>query len=325
MDISTGNLSALVTAADLRLQSVWDKTVNFMDRFGTTIPCPSTTMLMPWLQVFPQLREWFGDRKFNDYVANNLSYTPALWELSMEISRSELEDDMFGIWLSMGPERISREVKLQPDKLVSELLESNSPTFDGTNFFSATHPVDFSNPSSPTTNSNVLLNSALSSDNVQALRSQMIKLQGPDLIPLNFVPNVLMVPPELELTAKQIANSVFYPTNTGAGGGGTAVGPVSNVMQGQYEVCVNPYLTSSSRWYLLCTSTGVSPLAWIERVPPQISYQVNPEDFMVFNRDKFAVGVRRRGIAGLTLYYLAGVGTSESSLPSIVPQSQKAT
>jgi phage major head subunit gpT-like protein len=153
----------------------------------------------------------------------------------------------------------------------------------------------------------------------------MIKLQGPDLIPLNFVPNVLMVPPELELTAKQIANSVFYPTNTGAGGGGTAVGPVSNVMQGQYEVCVNPYLTSSSRWYLLCTSTGVSPLAWIERVPPQISYQVNPEDFMVFNRDKFAVGVRRRGIAGLTLYYLAGVGTSESSLPSIVPQSQKAT
>jgi phage major head subunit gpT-like protein len=326
MEISTGNLSALVTASDLRLQSVWDKTVNFMDKVGTTIPCPSTTMLMPWLQIFPQLREWFGDRKFNNYVANNLAFTPLLWELSMEISRSELEDDMHGIWLSMGPERISREVKLQPDKLVSELLESNPATFDGVDFFSASHPVDFSNPNSPTTNSNVLLNSALSADNVQALRAQMTLLQGPDGIPLNFVPNVIMVPPALEGLAKQIANAEFYPTglNYSSPGvtPGVAAGPVSNVYKGLYEVVVNPYLTSTTRWYLLCTSTGVSPLAWIERVPPQISYQVNPEDFMVFNRDKFAIGVRRRGVAGLTLYYLAGLGTADSSIPAITPASQ---
>lgn len=329
MDITTGNLSALVTAADMRLQNVWDQHFSFMDKIGSTIPCPTTTMLMPWLQIFPQLREWYGDRKFNNYVANNLSFTPKLWELSMEISRSELEDDLHGIWLSMTPERITREVKLQPDKLVSELLEQNPTTFDGVSFFSASHPEDFSNAASPTDNSNVLLSSALNADNVQALRAQLINLKGPDGIPLNFVPDTIMVPPALELLARQIAFSAFYPTTLGSNapgvGSGSAAGPVSNVMQGLYNVVVNPYLTSSTRWYLLCTSTGVSPLLWIERVAPQIAYQVNPEDYMVFQRDKFAIGVRRRGVAGLGLYYLAGVGTSDSSLPSITPASQKNT
>ena len=314
MDITTGNLSALVTAADMRLQAVWDKAPSFMEKIGSVIPCPSTTMLMPWLQIFPQLREWHGDRKFNNYVANNLSFTPKLYELSMEISRSELEDDMHGLWLSMAPERITREVKLQPDKLVSALLESNPSTFDGVAFFSASHPVDFSDAASPTTNSNVKLSAALSADNVQALRAQLINLKGADGLPLGNIPNVIMVPPQLELTARQIAFSSFYPTASGAGGGGSAVGPVSNVMQGLYDVVVNPYLTDASKWYLVCTNGGVSPLLWIERSAPQISYQVNPEDFMVFNRDKFAIGVRRRGVPGLGLYYFMGVGTSASSL-----------
>lgn len=317
MDITTGNLSALVTAADMRLQNVWDKAPSFMDKVGSVIPCPSTTMLMPWLQIFPQLREWFGDRKFNNYIANNLSFTPKLWELSMEISRSELEDDMHNIWLSLAPERITREVKLQPDKLVSVLIEQNPTTFDGVAFFGS-HPVDFSQAGSPTTNSNVLLNSALTADAVQALRAQMINLQGPDGIPLNFVPDTIMVPPALELLARQIANAAFYPTSLGSAAPGqspvAAAGPVSNVMQGFYNVVVNPYLTSASKWYLICGSAGVSPLLWIERVAPQITYQVDPNDFMVFNRDVFAIGVRRRGVAGLGLYYLMGVGTSGSSL-----------
>ena len=313
MDITTGNLSSLVTAADLRLQSVWDKHYSFMDKIGSTIPCVSTTLLMPWLQIFPQLREWFGDRKFNDYIANNLSFTPKLWELSVEISRSELEDDMHGIWLSMAPERIVRQIKLQPDVLISQQLELNPNTFDGVAFFGS-HPVDFSKAGSPTTNVNFLLNAALSADNVQTLRAQMINLQGPDGVALNFVPDTIIVPPALELTARQIAFASFYPTASGAGGGGSAVGPVSNVMQGLYNVIVNPYLTNANQWYLVCTSTGISPLLWIERIAPQISYQVNPDDFMVFNRDRFAMGARRRGVAGLGLYYLCGAGTSAGSL-----------
>ncbi len=316
--LSTADLSAAVTDFQLQFQSVWDNTPTFMDKCGSVLPMSSTLLKMPWQQVLPQMRPWLGNRKVNQMVANSITYEAQLFELTSAISRSDAEDDKIGLWLAVEPERMARQIKRQPEILITQQLEFNPLTFDGVNFFDGYHPVDASVPGSPTTNSNVLVGAALTADNVNKLQAQLMTLQGPDGTPTNFFASTLMVHPSQALIARQIANSGFYPTNNSAGtGGSSAVGPVSNQMQGFVEVVLNPYITQQERWYLFCTNVGVSPLIWFNRTSPEIEYRVSPSDWNVFDQDNYLIGARRRGVAGLGLYYQAGCGTTAGSLTSI--------
>lgn len=319
--LSTGDLSAAVTDFAMQYQDVWNNTPTWVDKCGTVLPVSSSIIKMPWQQVLPQMRPWLGNRKVNQMVANTLTYEPQLFELTSGISRSDAEDDKIGLWMAVEPARMAREIKRQPEILLSQELEANPLTFDGANFFSASHPIDSSNPLSPTTNSNVLLNlsgpfGGLTADNVNALQAQLMTLKGPDGTPVNFFASTLMVHPSAALVAREIAYGKFFPVARQSAGG-LAQGPVSNEMQGMVEVVVNPYLTDPNRWYLFCTNAGISPLLWFERVAPEIEYRVSPMDHNVFDQDTYLVGARRRGVAGLGLYYMAGVGSSESSIEPI--------
>ena len=241
MELSTANIGALITAIDMRLQDVWDKFPSIMDRVGSTLQCNSTTLVVPWLQEFPQLRRFVGDRKYQNFIANAFTFTPEIWELTAELDRSAIEDDQWGVWLNMAPSRIALACKKQPDKLISELIEQQAKTFDGVSFFSSAHPVDFSDAASAT-QSNQLVNAAISANNIQVLRAQMMNLKTPDGLPSGFVPDTIMVPPALELIAMQVAHGSFYPDLTGGVGG---VGSTDNVMKGLYNV--GPAVTLTAR------------------------------------------------------------------------------
>jgi serine/threonine protein kinase len=56
---------------------------------------------------------------------------------------------------------------------------------------------------------------------------------------------VLLVPPELELTAAELMTSNFLIS------GNTTAAPSANVLQGRYRVVVSNYLTSATTWWLL--------------------------------------------------------------------------
>ena len=319
----TGDLTAAAVEFGMEYQGVFDNTASWIDKYASVLPMNNTIMKMPWQQVLPQMSPWLGNRKVSQMVANVITYEAKLTQLTTSISRSDAEDDQLGLWLAVQPQLMARQIKRQPEVELSQEIEFNPTTFDGTPFFGQNHPVDKSNPLSPTTNSNVLLNlsgpnAGLTADNVQALQAQLMLLQGPDGTPVNFFASTLMVHPSLALIARQIANGGFYPTNNSAGTGGTAaVGPVSNQMQGFVEVVSNPYLTDANRWYLICNSAGLSPLLWFERTAPEIEYRVSPSDWNVFDQDTYLIGARRRATAGLGLYYQMGCGTTESSVASI--------
>lgn len=320
--LSTGDISAAVTSFGMQFQDVWDNTFSWVDKCATILPMASSTIKMPWQQVLPQMRAWLGNRKVEQMVANEITYTAQTFELTTGLSRDDAEDDLIGLWLAVTPARLAREIKRQPEVMLSQLLESNPNTFDGVSFFSASHPIDSSKPGSPTTNSNIRLGTTdgyLTADNVNALQAQIMELQGPDGTPVNFFASTLMVRPTDALLARNIAYGKFFPTalNSSASGSNVvAQGPVSNEMQGFVEVVVNPYLTQN-RWYLFCTDAGISPLLWFERVAPEIEYRVAPSDWNVFDQNTYLVGARRRAVPGLGLYYMAGVATPEASLPSI--------
>jgi hypothetical protein len=85
---------------------------------------------------------------------------------------------------------------------------------------------------------------ALSLTSLKAAATAYRKLTDPDGNPLGIAPRVLLVPPELELTAAEMmSSSLLISGNTTAQGN-------ANVLAGRYRVVSSAYLSSASTWWL---------------------------------------------------------------------------
>jgi hypothetical protein len=85
-----------------------------------------------------------------------------------------------------------------------------------------------------------------------------------------------MVPPELEVTAKVLVNSMAYPTKVNAGQNEFAANAGTfNPFKGTLDVVVNPYLIDTNDWFLFAEpSEGSLKFFW--RQKPEI---VTERDF----------------------------------------------
>jgi len=77
------------------------------------------------------------------------------------------------------------------------------------------------------------------------------KLKDPDGNPLGITPAILLVPPELEITAAELMGSSLIHGTSGAA-------PSTNVLAGRYQVVSSAYLTSATTWWL-CASPADLP------------------------------------------------------------------
>ena len=89
---------------------------------------------------------------------------------------------------------------------------------------------------------------ALSLTSLKAAVGDYRKLTDPDSNPLGIAPAILLVPPELEITAAELMGSSLIHGTSGAA-------PSTNVLAGRYRVVSSTYLTSSSTWWL-CADPG---------------------------------------------------------------------
>jgi phage major head subunit gpT-like protein len=105
---------------------------------------PSATMetTYGWLGQFPRLREWLGDRVIKNLESHSYAVKNKLFESSVSVKRTDVEDDQYGIY---GPlmEEMGRASGDHPDELIFALLALGFSTlcYDGQNFFDTDHPV----------------------------------------------------------------------------------------------------------------------------------------------------------------------------------------
>jgi phage major head subunit gpT-like protein len=106
---------------------------------------PSTTLetTYGWLGQMPRIREWLGDRVIKNLEAHSYVVKNKLFETSVNVKRTDIEDDQYGIY---GPlmEEMGRAAGDHPDELIFALLSQgfNTPCYDGQYFFDTDHPVD---------------------------------------------------------------------------------------------------------------------------------------------------------------------------------------
>lgn len=272
------------------------------DGVATTMPSSTREEQYAWLRMIPRLRQWVGERLFNNLVAAKYSLENLRWEDSIEVDIDDVNDDRLGIY-SMSAEMLGRASKKWPDDVMKTVLQNgvSALAFDGVPFFSTSHPTG---APAGGVYSNLFAGTALSSAAVNTVRAAMRSYVDESGKSMDVNPRLLVVPPQLQVTAEQIANATFTAPVVAVGQNAGSV-QQSNVLQGAFKIkVVNELSNEPTVWYMADDSKGIMPLLWQLREAPQLTPVTDPQSYPVFLQNKYLYGVKARGNGGYTLPFL---------------------
>lgn len=135
-------LTALMVGFRAEFQRVFGETPTDWGKVATLVPSTSKSNTYGWLGQFPKLIEWVGSRTVKDMAAHAYSITNKLYEGTVGVPRTDIEDDEAGVYKPLFGE-MGRAAKTHPDQQVFALLKAGNATLcsDGQNFFDSDHPV----------------------------------------------------------------------------------------------------------------------------------------------------------------------------------------
>lgn len=310
MDINPANLTAFFQNVDATWASAYQSTDVWIDKVATTRASKSSQELYSWEQMVPTLREWVGPRLTEPLAAYFYSLLNKRFELTLSADVNMIEDDQYGVFFDKVRMAALRGKKW-PDYTMYPVIQAGDSTlcYDGQNFFSKTHPINLYDPgfsvNSSTTQSNLFTSTPLTPDNLATVAQTMRTWVDEGGQPLGVKPKLLVIPPQLELTARNILNAAFIaPANVG---GNTQVGANDNVLKGYMDLLVIDELgvTDATSWYVIDPTKPMKPFIWQLRKAPVLTPRVAPNDPSVFDLDQFLWGIKARGVAGYSLWWLA--------------------
>ncbi len=309
--VTNSVLDGLRTTYEGLFAQVFTNTPTWYERLCSIVPSNSKSNTYGWIMNNFAMREWVGPRVVQNMQEHEWQVFNKLWEMTADLKRTDVEDDNLGVFATMTMPNLAMSAKKHPDIRVAQVLQAGVSTacFDGQNFFATAHPTYINPPATgAATYSNRFDTTPLDADGVNTIRSTMAGYIGENGYPLGVVPNLLIVPPQLEKAALTVAHSTTYAVPTVAGSGITptaAAATVTNVMKGWFDVLVLPELANqATTWYMADTTKAIKPLVFQPRIAPEIIARFNPQDPAVFNLDRYTWGVRARYEASYTLPYL---------------------
>lgn len=239
-------------------------------------------------------REWTeGERHIHSVGAGSMTVTNVKRELTYAVKREALDDDATGALRSVVSRVRSAAGKLLrlPDRLMAAALAANPTSLSGAPLFSDAHAI----PGTARVFDNNFTSTALTRDAAVAMRAQMLAIRGSDDDVINTDPRILLVPPELEDVAIEIA---FGALKVKSGTSTTNVSTVlENSARGLFEPVVAPQLSqySATTWYLIDAS-DLYDRALIHQVreEAELVAQFSPTAPEAFMRDEYLWGLRER-------------------------------
>lgn len=289
MIINQANLASLYKGFQTIFREAFESAQSLYPRIATEVPSTARQEEYNWLGRVPRMREWLGERVIQNLSAYSYTIKNRDWEATVAIDRNDVEDDAVGIYTPM-VRTLAGAAATHPDELVFDLLSGafENVCYDERPFFDAAHPTGIGQAQSNKGTA------ALTAASYAAARAQMMSLVDEHGKPLNVVPDLLIVPPQLEKAALEILRADL-----------TASGE-SNVYRNSADLVVSPYLAASpTAWFLLDTKKPVKPFIYQRRKPPVFVSKDSPEDEGVFMKKEFLFGVDSRDNAGYGLWQLA--------------------
>lgn len=280
-------LDALYTAVNTSLNKGLATSWSGYTRWSNIIPSTAAAEKYPMTIVTGGMREWFGDRVINRLSGEFLTVLNRDFERTEAVNRNDIADDHIGMYApmfeSMGIDAANIWARLATDALLS-----GGKWADKGNFYSATRKLGKS------TYNNVV-NEALSVTSYETARGLLMGyMDTADKNPLGLVPDLLVVGPTLEKTAKKILTSTLIVESGAA---------VDNPHKDECEVQVNPYITGS-QWFLMCTKRGIKPISVQKREEGALTRWDQAHDTCVKDKNENHYGLHYRGAAVATSPFL---------------------
>jgi len=236
------------------------------------IAYPSLCMIMPsngkdeeygMLGAVPQMREWVAGRQSKTLRASKYTLTNKLFESTIEIEKTDFEDDRLGLYEHQFSDLGLRAAQ-HPDELMLSVMVAGASTacFDGQYFFDTDHSWGDSG-----TQSNALTYDAASHTAVTALEfkaafdaSVVAMLGFKDDRGQPFYPPTVGRLSDLTIVVPTALRGVAYQAF-----GATIISSTSNVIVDMPNIICSPYLTSGVKFYTFYTGASIKPFIFQPR------------------------------------------------------------
>ena len=244
-----------------------------------------------WLEQLHGIHEWVGERVLESTKLGKLTVINRDFENTIKVSRNEIEDDQYGVYSPLIG-MMGADAENLWKKLAIEALLGNGEWADGNPFFCSGRVLGKSTFTNAVT-------TALSKAAVEAAIAAMRgwTLYGGE--PGEVRPDVLLVGPSLEATAKQICEADLVAD------GGTTVSNVSPAKALKVRVCQSLIGGHANEWYVFGDKNGVKAVGIQKRKLPELARLDKDTDGNVFMRNEYLYGVHARGEGFMTLPFLA--------------------
>lgn len=296
MIINRQNLAATYVGFKTIFQKAFTSATPNYQKIATVVPSATKAEEYKWLGDVPRMREWLGDRAIQNLSNYGYEIKNKNFELTIGIDRDDIEDDTIGIYAPL-IQTMGQSAAVHPDEMIFELLAGGftKKCYDNRNFFDNAHKVGEKKTASNKGTK------ALSIDSYGEARSTMMSLTNDQDKPFRAIPNLLVVPPQLEGIARKILFSETIDATT-------------NVYKDSAELLVLPELAANPKtWFLLDTSKPIKPLIFQQRKAPQFIAKDSINDDNVFFQKQFIYGTDSRDNAGYSLWQLAFGSTGETA------------
>lgn len=302
MIVNRETLKAVFVNLKTSFQNAFDAAPAQWEKIAMKVPSTSKSNDYHWLSNFPRMRKWIGEKAVKALAAFKYSIVNDDWEATIGVKRNDIEDDNLGIYEPQA-KMAGFSAKQLFDEIVSDLVNAAFATacYDGQYFIDTDHPVAGASVSNKGTKKLSIATLAAAQASYGAGRTAMRKFKDDEGRPLNIMPNVLLVPPALEDTARALLTVDRLEDGK------------PNPYKGTAELIVDARLTSDDAWFLLDTSKPIKPFLLQERKAPVFVEQTGMDSDNVFMRAEYKFGAEARAAGGYGFWQLCY--GSDGSIP----------
>lgn len=244
---------------------------------------------------------WGTKTEANEYTfghyaqGTEITYTHLTYADAYDLSEELMEDNQWKYVMRTAKE-MARGGYAAVETLAANVLNNGfvggSTGSNGSQLFSASQTLI----NSVSTGSNAIT-TALSADGLRSayiLADRMLN-EAAIYVPVDF--DTLVVPPELRQAAEELAKSMYTPLT-----GNNAINVYKNRIK---QIVVNPYLTSSTAWFLMASSLDkrgkffwrVKPMFYDDRDPYSGNYLMKARERMIAGHTEWQGAIGSTGVA----------------------------
>ena len=264
------------------------------ERYAMVIPSTTDTESYNWMGTVPKMQEWTDTARFAGLADYTYDLRNKDYQAGIEVDRNTIKDDKYQLVMPR-IRQLAQEAARFPSELLISTLVANGLAYDGQNFFDTDHNESGSNQSNTNTGTGTTL-AQVRADFITA-RTAMMRLTDDQGRPIGIVPDLVIVPPDLQDVFEQLV-----ATNTP---GGSTTLALTNTLNKAVDILVDPNLADTNNWFLLGTRGSFKPMVYQLREAPEFVAQDSPTDENSFNRRIYRYSVEMRAAAGFGLWQLA--------------------